>query len=163
MNKFQLSESKGQYVVKGTVSADDIVLMAKQILNQRFAKGKPITEVAESVSFLALKLAHYEFEVFSVLFLDNRHKVISYEELFRGSIDGASIYPREVVKRALSLNAAAVIFAHNHPSGEAEPSQSDKQITRRLIDALQLVDIRVLDHIIIGGSDNVSMAQRGMI
>ena len=163
MNEFTLSENKGQYFVKGSVSEDDIVLMAKQILNQRFAKGKPITEVAESVSFLALKLAHYEFEVFSVLFLDNRHKVISYEELFRGSIDGASIYPREVVKRALSLNAAAVIFAHNHPSGEAEPSQSDKQITRRLIDALQLVDIRVLDHIIIGGSDNVSMAQRGMI
>ena len=163
MNEFTLSENKGQYVVKGSVSADDIVLMAKQILNQRFAKGKPITDVSESISFLALKLAHYEYEVFSVLFLDNRHKFISYEELFRGSIDGASIYPREVVKRALSLNAAAVIFAHNHPSGEADPSQSDKHITQRLINALNLVDIRVLDHIIIGGTDNVSMAERGLI
>jgi len=145
------------------VSADGIVQMAKQILNQRFAKGKPITDPIESMSFLSLKLAHYEYEIFSVIFLDNRHKVIAYEELFRGTIDGASVYPREVVKRALHLNAAAVILAHNHPSGETEPSQSDKQITQRLTDALNLVDIRVLDHIIIGGAESVSMAQRGLI
>ncbi|MEW8428207.1 MAG: DNA repair protein RadC, partial [gamma proteobacterium symbiont of Ctena orbiculata] len=93
----------------------------------------------------------------------NRHRVIGYEELFRGTIDGASVHPREVVKRALEQNAAALIFAHNHPSGVAEPSRADRQITRRLKDALALVEIRVLDHIVIGEGEAVSLAQRGMI
>ena len=101
-------------------------------------------------------------EVFACLFLDNRHRVIAYEELFRGTIDGASVHPREVVKRALHFNTAAVILAHNHPSGIAEPSQADERITQRLKDALALVDIRLLDHMIIG-DDVVSFAERGLL
>ncbi len=163
MKSFKTSEKKGQYKVNGTVSADEIVTMAKQLLNRRFAKGRLITDVAASKDFLTLKLSHLEHEIFSILFMDNRHKVIAYEELFRGTIDGASVYPREVVKRALQLNAAAVILSHNHPSGDTEPSQSDINITNRLKKALELVEIRVLDHIIVGGSETISMADKGMI
>ena len=101
--------------------------------------------------------------MFACLFLDTRHRIITYEELFRGTIDGASVHPREVVRRALQHNAAAVIFAHNHPSGVAEPSQADQRLTRRLSEALGLIDVRVLDHLVIGDHAAVSFAQRGMI
>jgi DNA repair protein RadC len=101
--------------------------------------------------------------VFACLFLDNRHRVIAFEELFRGTIDGASVHPREVVKHALHHNAAALILAHNHPSGVAEPSRADVQITRRLVAALGLVDIRVLDHLVIGDTEAVSLAERGQL
>jgi DNA repair protein RadC len=101
--------------------------------------------------------------VFCVLFLTNRHRVIAFEEMFRGTIDGATVHPREVVKQALRLNAAAVILAHNHPSGVSEPSRADEAITRRLRDALALVDIRVLDHLIVGGSEITSLAERGLL
>jgi DNA repair protein RadC len=111
-------------------------------------------------------LTHYagaEREIFSVLYLDNRHRVICMEELFAGTIDGASVHPREVVKLALARNAAAVILAHNHPSGVAEPSQADELITARLRDALALVDIRVLDHLVVGGTTVTSFVERGLI
>jgi len=163
MKAFKTSETKGHYRVAGTVSADDIVMMAKQLLNRRFAKGRIIADIKDSHDFFTLKLSQYEHEVFSILFLDNKHQVIAYEELFRGTIDGASVHPREVVKRALQLNAAAVIFAHNHPSGIPEPSDSDKRITNRLSEALKLVEIRTLDHIIVGSSGTVSLAERGLI
>ena len=113
--------------------------------------------------FLQARLRDLPHEVFAALFLDNRHRVIRYEELFRGTIDGASVHPREVVKAALKLNAAALIFAHNHPSGVAEPSHADERLTRRLRDALGLVDIRVLDHVVIGDQQMVSFAERGLI
>ena len=113
--------------------------------------------------FLASRLRHLPVEVFACLLLDNRHRVIAFEELFRGTIDGASVHPREVVRLVLRFNAAAVILAHNHPSGVAEPSRADILLTRRLIDALALVDVRVLDHIVIGEGDGVSLAERGMI
>jgi DNA repair protein RadC len=103
------------------------------------------------------------FEVFCCLFLDNRHRLIAFDELFRGTIDGASVHPREVVRQALQRNAAAVILAHNHPSGVAEPSQADELITHRLKDALALVDIRVLDHLIVGDSRCTSFAERGLL
>ena len=102
-------------------------------------------------------------EVFCCLFLDNRHRVLRFDELFRGTIDGTSVYPREVVKEALAVNAAAVILAHNHPSGVAEPSQADERITKRLKSALELVDIRLLDHLIIGDGCATSLASRGML
>lgn len=114
-------------------------------------------------NYCVLKLAEKESEVFSCLFLDNRHRLIKFEEMFHGTIDGAKIYPREVVKAALRHNAAAVIFAHNHPSGLPEPSRADEIITKRLNDALALVDVRVLDHIIVGGRDTVSFAERGLL
>ncbi|OGT82051.1 MAG: hypothetical protein A3H91_03345 [Gammaproteobacteria bacterium RIFCSPLOWO2_02_FULL_61_13] len=113
--------------------------------------------------FLKARLRSYQHEVFACLFLDNRHRVICFEELFGGTIDGASVYPREVVKRALHHNAAAVIFAHNHPSGVAEPSPADRAITQRLREALGLMDVRVLDHLVIGDDEVVSFAERGLL
>jgi DNA repair protein RadC len=113
--------------------------------------------------YLRARLRHYEHEVFACLFLDNQHRVVKLEELFRGTIDGAAVYPREVVKRCLSNNAAAVIFAHNHPSGIAEPSQADIGITQRLKVALNTIDVRVLDHIVVGRSDAISFAERGLL
>lgn len=113
--------------------------------------------------YLAVHYAGHEREVFSCLFLDSRHRLIAVEELFLGTVDGASVHPREVVRRALKLNATAVVLAHNHPSGVAEPSQADELITVRLRDALALVEIRVLDHLIVGGTTVVSLAERGLI
>jgi len=113
--------------------------------------------------YLSSKLRHIPHEVFACLFLDSQHRLITYEELFRGTIDGASVYPREVVKKVLGHNAAAVIFAHNHPSGVADPSRSDERITHKLQQALQLVDVRVLDHFIVGDNTVFSMAEYGML
>lgn len=114
-------------------------------------------------AFCQLQLAALEHEVFGVLFLDSQHRLMVFSEMFRGTIDSASVYPREVAKAALQINAAAVIFAHNHPSGMPEPSQADIRITERLVEALKLLDIRVLDHIVVGGGDSVSFAERGLI
>ena len=113
--------------------------------------------------FVRMKLRDLQHEVFCCLYLDNRHRVISFEELFRGTIDGATVHPREVVKSALASNAAAVILAHNHPSGVAEPSQADELITRRLKEALALVDIRLLDHLVVGDCRCESFAKRGLL
>jgi len=113
--------------------------------------------------FLVTKLRDTPHEMFCCLHLDNRHRLIAFDELFRGTIDGASVYPREVVKQALARNAAAVILAHNHPSGVAEPSHADEVLTRRLREALQLVDIRVLDHLIVADNGCLSFAERGLI
>ena len=114
-------------------------------------------------NFLQAQLRDRPYEVFCCLHLDNRHRLIAFDELFRGTIDGASVHPREVVKQALSRNAAAVILAHNHPSGVAEPSHADELITARLRDALALVDIRVLDHLVVGDTRCVSFAERGLL
>lgn len=113
--------------------------------------------------FVVAQLRHKKSECFLALFLDSQHQLIRHKELFQGTIDGASVYPREVVVEALEFNAAAIIFAHNHPSGIAEPSQADLSITRRLKDALDLVDIRTLDHIVVGDREAVSFAERGWI
>ena len=124
----------------------------------------PVLESPRIVrDYLAVHYAGHEREVFGCLFLDNRHRLIAVEEMFLGTIDGASVHPREVVKRALQLNAAAVILAHNHPSGVAEPSQADELITARLRDALALVDIRVLDHLVVGGTTVTSFVERGLL
>ncbi len=113
--------------------------------------------------YLRVRLRDLPHEVFCCLYLDNRHRVIAFEELFRGTLDGASVHPREVVKHALAHNAASLILAHNHPSGVAEPSQADELITRRLKEALNLVEIRVLDHLIVGDSRCESFAERGLL
>lgn len=113
--------------------------------------------------YLRARMRHYPHEVFACLYLDNQHRVVRFEELFSGTIDGAAVYPREVVKRCLHNNAAAVIFAHNHPSGIAEPSHADVAITLRLKSALSTIDVRVLDHIIVGSRDVVSLAERGVV
>jgi len=147
------------------IKDDEIINAALKILEQRItykSNSPAFTSPADSKAYVKLQLAGYEHEVFACLFLDNRHRVISFEKLFRGTIDGASIYPREVVKEALAKNAVAVIFADNHPSGVAEPSQADQNITKRLKDALMLVDVRVLDHLIVG-DDVISFAERGLL
>jgi len=139
-----------------------VLEMARRYLNEGLKRGDSLTSPQETRQFLSSKLRDYTHEVFAVLFLDQRHRVIRFDEMFRGTIDGASVYPREVVKKALEYNAAAVIFAHNHPSGVAEPSQSDERITQRLKEALGLVDIRVLDHFVVG-DDVISFAERGLL
>ncbi|HCE2682931.1 TPA: DNA repair protein RadC [Vibrio parahaemolyticus] len=150
------------YEFSEPVTALQILEKAAEILEQSFSQGDVYTNPNLVKSFLGCKLAHHEREVFGVMFLDNQHQLIAFEELFQGTIDAASIYPREVVKAALKHNAAAVIFAHNHPSKVADPSQSDRRVTRRLVDALALVDIRVLDHIVVGG-ECVSFAEKGWL
>lgn len=139
-----------------------VLEMAKRHLFEELERGNALENPDETKNYLASQLRAYKHEVFAGLFLDNRHRVIHFEELFTGTIDGASVYPREVVKKAMDCNAAAIIFAHNHPSGVAEPSQADRQITQRLRDALALVDVRVLDHIIVG-DELVSFAERGIL
>jgi DNA repair protein RadC len=117
----------------------------------------------DTETYLRSALGGLERERFAIIFLDNRHRVIAFEVLFDGTIDGTSVYPREVVKRALEVNSAAVILAHNHPSGVAEPSQADERITRRLKQGLELVDIRLLDHLVISHGECTSLASRGLI
>ena len=159
----EVQEGSGDYQVNGTVSEDDIISMSAKILESKML-GSIFLDSAETTKrFLKHKMENLEHEVFSVLYLNNRHRVIAYEELFRGTIDGASVYSREVVKAVLAKNAQAVIFCHNHPSGDANQSLADEKITIRLKDALNLIDVRVLDHLIVGQSEIVSLAERGFI
>ncbi len=132
-------------------------------LQEKLRPGKHIGSPRDSTNFLLARLRDRPHEVFCCMFLDNRHRVLAFDELFRGTIDNTAVYPREVVKQALQRNAAAVIIAHNHPSGVAEPSEADQLITRRIRDALDLVDVRLLDHFIVGDGTCVSLASRGLI
>ncbi|MDP2904278.1 MAG: DNA repair protein RadC [Methylovulum sp.] len=140
-----------------------VMEMAKRHFKEVLQRGSALTSPEITRAYLSAQLRGYSYEVFACLFLDNQHRVIQLDELFRGTIDGASVYPREVVKQALHHNAAAVIFAHNHPSGICEPSQADKQITEKLKQALGLFDIRVLDHFIIGDGTPYSFAEHGLL
>lgn len=137
--------------------------LARRYFEETLPVGEAIRSPSDTETFLLAKLRDRPHEVFCCLYLDNRHRVLRFEELFRGTIDGTSVYPREVVKQALSVNAAAIILAHNHPSGVAEPSQADERITKRVKMALELVDIRLLDHLVIGDGTTTSLASRGMI
>jgi len=145
------------------VQLQAVLEMGRRYLEETLQRGDALQSVADTRRYLTARLRHQPHEVFGCLFLDNRHRVISFEELFNGTIDGASVHPRQVVKRALYHNAAAVILAHNHPSGIAEPSRADEQITLRLKEALALIDVRVLDHFIIGDGESVSLAERGLL
>lgn len=140
-----------------------VLEMARRHAEEELKFDDVLTSPEATRRYLALKLARSPHEIFACVFLDNRHRVIAFEEMFRGTIDGASVYPREVVKTALRHNAAAVLFAHNHPSGVAEPSSADRSITKRLVDALALVDIRVLDHLILAHDQTTSFAERGLL
>lgn len=137
--------------------------LARRCLGEQLTAKPALTSPRDSAAFLKAQLAHKPYEVFACLFLDNRHRVLAFEELFRGTLDGASVHPREVVRASLKHNAAAVILAHNHPSGVAEPSVADRNITHQLRDALQLVGVRVLDHLVVGAGEPTSMAARGLI
>ena len=162
---FILNEATGEYRIDEPVSSDDIIAQAELILTTRLTR--PSYETFQSPTdvktFLALRLADLKAEVFAVLFLDNRHRMLAFEPMFNGTIDGATVHPREVVRRAIEHNAAAVILSHNHPSGVAEPSQADQRITQRLTEALKLIDVRVIDHIVVGSDETVSFAERGLI
>ncbi|CDI03828.1 MAG: DNA repair protein RadC [Candidatus Competibacter denitrificans] len=145
------------------VQLQAVLELARRYLEETLQRGDAIQSVADTHRYLMAKMRHHPHEVFAVLFLDNKHRVIQYEELFFGTIDSSSVHPRQVVKRALYHNAAAVIVAHNHPSGVAEPSRADELITLRLKEALALLDVRLLDHVVVGDGDVVSLAARGVI
>lgn len=145
------------------VQLQAVLEMGRRYLEEGLRRGEEMTSVAATRRYLKAQLAHEPHEVFACLFLDNRHRVLAFEPMFYGTIDGASVHPRQVVKRALFHNTAAVILAHNHPSGVAEPSAADCQITRRLREALELIDVRLLDHVIIGDGEPVSLAERGLL
>jgi DNA repair protein RadC len=139
------------------------VEIARRQLSETMRAGPSLASPKATRDYLSARLRDLEHEVFCCLYLDKRHRLIQCEELFRGTIDGASVHPREIVKLALQRNSAAVIIAHNHPSGVPEPSQADELITQRVKEALALVDIRLLDHIIIGDGASVSLAERGLV
>ena len=150
----------------GVAKAASLAAMKELSLRQLMEGLKSrdiLTSSAATRDYLRARFKSCEREVFSCLFLNNQHHVMELEELFKGTIDGAAVYPREVVKRALYHNAAAVIFAHNHPSGIAEPSQADIAITRKLKTAMQTIEVRVLDHLVIGADEVISFAERGLL
>lgn len=145
------------------VQIQAVLELAQRQLREKLERVDALSNSRMTRDYLRSRMRNYQREVFTCLYLDNQHRVVSVEELFQGTIDGAAVYPREVVKRCLHNNAAAVIFAHNHPSGLAEPSQADLSITRRLQQALNTVDVRVLDHVVVGHDEVVSFAERGLI
>ncbi len=156
-------DSCGKYVTTSPVEPEVIIDIASKILLSHLRETDTLTNPAKTKHFLQCKLAPFEREVFAVLFLDTKHRLISYDEVFYGTIDSASVWPREIVKLALRHNAAAVIFSHNHPSGHTHPSAADNVLTKRLVKACALVEVRVLDHIIVGSSSTTSMAELGLI
>ena len=161
LHKLRAGETTGTYIMESPVTEADILHMAQQLARKRLARGRPLTEPQGVFAHLQTLLQHYEHEVFALLLLDTRHRVIGFNELFRGTLDGASVYPREVVKLALEHNAAAVILVHNHPSGNPEPSNADRHLTHKLKEALNLVDVRTLDHIVVGNEGCLSMVELG--
>lgn len=162
MNRTARTETPPPYLVAPDTD-DDTIALALAVLDRRIRRGPAMTSPQNVKDYLRLKPAPYEHEVFAVLFLDAQHRVIEFQEVFRGTLSQASVYPREIVKLALGMNAGAVVLSHNHPSGFAEPSRADEHLTQTLKSALALVDVRVLDHVVVSASGTVSMAERGLI
>lgn len=156
-------DAAGKYQSASALTEAQIINAAKALLNKGFNPGQALTSPDITRTWLQLHYMKLEHEVFVCLYLDNQHRIIKHEVLFRGTIDGANIYPREVAKRCLKLNAAAVMFAHNHPSGITEPSQADRHITDKLKQVLSVFDIRMLDHFIVGKGGSYSFAEHGLI
>ena len=161
LNSLLIQDRKLGAVRKAT--ADEIISAARACLANRVRRGALLTSPKAARDYLILRFAELQHEVFCVIYLDSRNRVIECQDLFRGTIDSASVHPREVVKEALQRGAAACLLVHNHPSGVAEPSGADELITRRLASALQLVDIRVVDHLIVGAGGVTSLAERGLL
>lgn len=159
MHQLRINTARGRY---RAASPQEIMEAAAEYHRARIL-GTCLDAPSIAKNFVRASVAGYEYEVFGVLWLDNRHRVLAAVELFRGTIDGASVHPREVVKSCLTHNAAAGILYHNHPSATPEPSQADELITRRLIEALRLLDVRILDHLIVGGEQVTSFAERGLL
>ena len=158
--KFYVRDSSATY---RRASSEELLRAARTILRRKFRRGTAVRDPRSAGEYLVGELAHLDHECFAILWLDARHRVLAFDPLFRGTIDGTSVYPREVVRSAISVNAAACILAHNHPSGFGEPSPADTRITQRLKAALELVDVRVIDHLIVAADDCVSMAARGLL
>jgi DNA repair protein RadC len=156
------TEDPAPYRLLGDIE-NDTIARALEILERRVNKADAMSDPRTVRSFLTLRAAHLEHEEFTVMFLDSHNRPLATETMFRGTLTQTSVYPREIVKAALRHNAAGVILSHNHPSGQAEPSRADEFMTQTLKASLHLVDVRVLDHVIVGGSSAVSMAERGLI
>lgn len=155
-------KSKPNYVTHEPLTAHQVLEKAAEILSNQFSREGSICNAQDTKRYLTYKLAGNTREVFALLLLDSSHQVIEFKEMFYGTIDAASVYPREIVRAVLEANAAAVILAHNHPSGNAEPSSADKRVTKQLVDALALIDVKVIDHIIVG-RENLSFAEKGLL
>ena len=160
---FDLCEHSGKYTARRKLTPDQIVRAAKAALANRCNRGTVLTSPEAVADYLILHYSEKPAEVFTCVFLDNRHGLIAVEDLFFGTIDGASVHPREIARRCLELNAAAIILAPNHPSGNPAPSQADLRITQRIKDTVGLIDVRVLDHFIVGGGDAYSFAEHGLL
>ena len=158
----ELAKLRGLGPARACVLAAALELGTRH-LGQQLQRGEALADPAQAGDYFARKLRALPHEVFACLFLDTRHRVIAYEELFRGTLDGSEVHPREVARRCLAHNAAAVLFGHNHPSGNPEPSAADRAVTARLKQTLALVEVRVLDHFIVGDGAPTSMAQRGWV
>lgn len=156
-------ETIDTYVMESPVSEADILQMAQQLAMSRLSKGHTLAEPRHVFRHLQTLLQYHEYEVFALLLLDTKHRVICFRELFRGTLDVANVHPREVMKIALEHNAAAVILVHNHPSCDPEPSQADRTLTTTLKNALNMVGTRVLDHVVVGIKGCVSFAERGYL
>jgi DNA repair protein RadC len=140
-----------------------VLEMGRRHLGEKLARGAALESTTDTRGYLQARLRDLPHEVFCCLFLDNRHRVLAFEELFRGTLNGTAVYPREIVRRALAHNAAAAILVHNHPSGVAEPSRADETLTERIREALTLVDVRLLDHLVVGDGETVSFSERGLL
>ncbi|PPK37602.1 DNA repair protein RadC [Pseudomonas laurylsulfatiphila] len=162
-HKLRAGEESGTYVMESPVTEADILQMAQQLAMSRLSKGRALTEPKQVFSHLQTLLQYHEYEVFALLLLDSKHRVIAFREIFIGTLDAASVYPREVIKIALEHNAAAAILVHNHPSGDPEPSESDRILTTTLKNALNMVGTRILDHVVVGREGSVSLAEMGYL
>jgi len=160
---FDLCEHSGKYTARRELTPDQIIRAAKAALAARGARGTVLTSPEAVEDYLVVHYGAKPSEVFTCIFLDNRHGLIAAEDLFFGTIDGASVHPREIARRCIELNAAAVILAHNHPSGNPTPSQADQRITQRIKETLALLDVRVLDHFVVGGGGAYSFASHGLM
>lgn len=153
-------DAQGRYL---PATADQILEAARKVVEQKMLRGVPFTSPAEVKEYLIARLAGLEHEVFAVIYLDAQHRVLDYVEMFRGTVSQTAVYPREIVKAALVRNSSALVLAHNHPSGNAEPSRMDQLLTQTLTSALALVGVRVIDHLIVSGSTVLSFAERGLL
>ncbi len=157
-----IKDTDGRYTIKN-IDPDKLIQLAADVMESQIVKRDRVASPDEMKVFIKLKIGALEHEVFTAFFLSNSHEILAHEVMFRGTINGASVHPREVVKEALKHNAAAVIFAHNHPSGNREPSEADKAITIKLKDALNMIDIRTLDHFIVTRDSITSFAEKGLL
>jgi DNA repair protein RadC len=158
-----IRDRQGNYKLTGKTTEADVLAAAEGILQSKLERQGSIGNPSDASNVLRMRLGALAHEEFHIMWLDNRHRILGIEKLFTGTIDGASVYPREVLRAALNINAAAAILSHNHPSGVPEPSAADRAITKELVEALKLVGVRVLDHVVVSAGSTVSMAGRGLM